>query len=177
MCAGCFFTDPKVFIAFLCIGAFSLFSCSAGINLAEMMSISAESRSLGLAISTLCIHVFGDVPSPLIVGYLLDKLAPDCSNDLKTDDDGPSETSQTAEVSDECIEQLPKVRLTYLLTASYLIVMVISFFFAWKLAKNNKEKKMAVLRKEDEVLHTHRKFSKESLSDGKPDERESENIW
>lgn len=47
--------------------------------LTEMSSVPPENRSFAIALNTLCIHALGDVPSPVVVGNLLDTMAPACA--------------------------------------------------------------------------------------------------
>lgn len=87
--------------------------------------------------STLCIHALGDVPSPIVVGALLDRMAPACAADLKQNGDGDKNggTSNGAfVVSPECEAQIPSVRWTLFLVCAWLSITVACFAAAWTLA-------------------------------------------
>eukprot|EP00039_Didymoeca_costata_P003900 m.70417 g.70417 ORF g.70417 m.70417 type:complete len:516 (-) comp12130_c0_seq1:54-1601(-) len=53
-----------------------LFTSTAGINLVINWSVPTESRAMGIAVSNVCIHAFGDVPSPVAIGALDDITTP-----------------------------------------------------------------------------------------------------
>ena len=85
--------------------------------------------------STLCIHAFGDVPSPIVVGALLDRMAPACAADLKENGSGDDGTnSGDFVVSPECEAQIPDVRWTLFLVCAWLSITVACFAAAWALA-------------------------------------------
>lgn len=46
-----------------------------------MLCVPAGNRSFAVGLLTFGIHAMGDVPSPVIVGYLKDSLAPACNID------------------------------------------------------------------------------------------------
>lgn len=83
--------------------------------------------------STLCIHAFGDVPSPIVVGALLDRMAPACAADLKQNGNEANSSSDFV-VSPECEAQIPKVRWTLFLVCAWLAITVACFAAAWALA-------------------------------------------
>lgn len=83
--------------------------------------------------STLCIHAFGDVPSPIVVGALLDRMAPACASDLKQNGDGGGGGDFV--VSPECQAQTLYVRWTLFLTCAWLSLTVAFFAAAWVQAR------------------------------------------
>lgn len=66
-----------VFAAVLGVGTLALFAATAGTNIAIMASVPAEARPLAIGLGTVITHAFGDVPSPILIGLLSDRLAPD----------------------------------------------------------------------------------------------------
>ncbi|OQR96914.1 Major Facilitator Superfamily (MFS) [Thraustotheca clavata] len=56
---------------------FGTTSCTA---IAILLCVTPSRRALAVAVNTLLIHLFGDVPSPIILGALKDTLAPDCGS-------------------------------------------------------------------------------------------------
>ena len=66
-------TDPIMFFIFLSLGCFFLFLTTAGVNLAILHSVAPESRPMAIALSIVIMHLFGDVPSPIVVGFLEQK--------------------------------------------------------------------------------------------------------
>ena len=61
-----FITDKWLWLFVVSIACAIIFSTNAGINMAIMMSVPQMHRSSAIAISSLTIHLFGDVPSPII---------------------------------------------------------------------------------------------------------------
>ena len=105
-----YFVQPKVgYMAVLSIGLLFLFVYNSSITLSILYSLPLELQSIGLACAMIVSHVLGDVPSPLIVGYLKDILAEGCTGD---DDEVSTST--------ECRNDENGIRLTMLLTALWL---------------------------------------------------------
>ena len=80
-----FVRNRVVFFCGMAFGLAFMFASNAGIGMIVMLSVPAENRSLAIAMNNIFIHVFGDVPSPIIAGLLKDKLAPGCAG---ANDDG-----------------------------------------------------------------------------------------
>jgi hypothetical protein len=97
-----------------------------------MYSIPIANRPFGIAFNTIWMHLLGDVPSPLIAGYLKDSLASGCVGD----DDGVS-------TSDACRDDAPGIRLTMLLICLWLVWCTLffglSYWHALKTDKVNEE--------------------------------------
>ncbi|OQS01200.1 Major Facilitator Superfamily (MFS) [Achlya hypogyna] len=66
-------------IAILAIALAFLFGCVPASVVAILLSVDKRRRGLALGINTLLAHVLGDVPSPIVLGMLKDKWAPDCN--------------------------------------------------------------------------------------------------
>lgn len=75
---GCFcaFLSQQLwlFILLLAVGEFFVFATQGPVNYVSIRSVSPDLRPLAMAMSTVAIHVFGDVPSSPLVGKLQDKL-------------------------------------------------------------------------------------------------------
>jgi predicted MFS family arabinose efflux permease len=50
-----------------------LFMLTSPVNAAILSSVQTDQKAFAMAFSTFCIHAFGDVPSPLLIGWLSDK--------------------------------------------------------------------------------------------------------
>lgn len=118
---SCFLYQREVFLFVFVVGALLLFVCTASINMVTMLSVPPANRSFAIALCTLTIHALGDVPSPIIVGAILDALAPACAADLKKD----------GVVSPECTAQVPQVRQTLFITCMWLSVAVVCWAVGW----------------------------------------------
>lgn len=130
-CVSCFVEPRAWFLLTFVGGALLLFVCTAGINYAIMLAVPAANRSFAIAIDTLAIHALGDVPSPILVGAILDRLAPECAAALKSQAD---QGSADFIVTPGCADQVGMVRLTLFLACLYLSVTVVCFGLAALLA-------------------------------------------
>lgn len=66
-------TNFYSFLFFLAVGESFAFMLQAPINAVVLWSVPTDSRPLACALCTVAVHVFGDVPSPPLFGYLLVK--------------------------------------------------------------------------------------------------------
>ncbi|KAF1333707.1 Major facilitator superfamily, partial [Globisporangium splendens] len=88
------FTDTKlVFLGFLGLCFFFLCALSPAETIAVMELFPESRRAMAIAANTLIIHVLGDVPSPVILGYLKDSWAPRC---------GTIEVNDEVKLNPEC---------------------------------------------------------------------------
>ena len=112
-------------LAVIFIGTVFLFICNSSTSIGLVYSIPMKHRPFGLALNLIGMHMLGDVPSPLIAGYLKDKLAPGCVGD----DDKVS-------TSDNCRDDAHGIRLTMLIISLWLIWCSVfyglSTFSSWK---------------------------------------------
>ena len=81
----CFVRSSWMFFLFFQLGCIFLFMSTSGFSICTMLSVKKEHRSFGLALSILCVHVLGDVPSPIVVGWVKDTLSPKCVVDANGD--------------------------------------------------------------------------------------------
>jgi len=68
--------SPFVFFLFLFLGACAIFMVSSGINMLLMWTVPKVYRPMASALTVLAIHLFGDVPSPIIIGFISDVRSP-----------------------------------------------------------------------------------------------------
>uniref|UniRef100_A0A7S0DK83 Major facilitator superfamily (MFS) profile domain-containing protein n=2 Tax=Amorphochlora amoebiformis TaxID=1561963 RepID=A0A7S0DK83_9EUKA len=85
-------------------------------TMAVMASVPSNMRATGVALSILIMHLFGDVPSPVAVGWLKDRLAPRCN----------TKSIDGQEVLNPlCVFDGDGIRLTLVICLSYLAVTVL----------------------------------------------------
>ncbi|OQR88459.1 Major Facilitator Superfamily (MFS), partial [Thraustotheca clavata] len=70
--------DKILSVGILAIALAFLFGCVPASVVAILLSVDKRRRGLALGINTLLSHLLGDVPSPIVLGMLKDKWAPDC---------------------------------------------------------------------------------------------------
>lgn len=109
MCSVYWIEDKTFFILVITLACIFIFLAMSGANMAVMMAIPLEHRSFGIALCSISIHLLGDVPSPIITGFLKDSMAPDCIGD----DDEVS-------ISEECRGDEHGLRLTMLIVGLWL---------------------------------------------------------
>eukprot|EP00250_Pteridium_aquilinum_P019414 c24423_g1_i2 orf=340-1779(-) len=63
-----------IFIPLFSFGSLFIFATQGPVNFLTLQCVPTDLRSLAMAVSTVCIHVFGDVPSSPLVGLLQDRL-------------------------------------------------------------------------------------------------------
>ena len=118
MCMLYFTRSLYTFMVVVAIGCATVFATTSGINIVCMLSVAPGSRSFAIAFMTVIMHAFGDVPSPIIAGYLKDEWAPGCT--ASGDDDKVA-------ASDSCRDDKEGIRLV-MLTLSLWLGWCILFF-------------------------------------------------
>ncbi|KVI01860.1 Major facilitator superfamily [Cynara cardunculus var. scolymus] len=68
------FKDMNIFIVLFLIGEILVFATQGPVNFVSIHSVKPRLRPLSMAMSTVSIHIFGDVPSSPLVGIMQDKL-------------------------------------------------------------------------------------------------------
>lgn len=106
-----------LFLMSLCISLISLFALQAILNVCCMIVVPTIYRPAALAVMTWFLHFAGDVPGPMIIGYIKDTLAPGC-------------ISQP--ISPECISEAWKVKITESLCGMWLGWSVLGVWIATK---------------------------------------------
>lgn len=115
--------DKWLYLFVLVVGCTALFATTTGINIIIMMAVPERNRSFAIAISSIAMHVLGDVPSPIFAGLLKDTLAPQCSG--SGEDDAIS-------AGEDCRSQSDGIRLTMLLIVLWLGWSVFFNALVWR---------------------------------------------
>lgn len=95
-----------------------------GINIVAMLSVERCHRPNALAFLMLSSHILGDVPLPIILGFIKDKLAPACKVDSSGDFSDP----------EQCKEQEIGVRQSLAIAYAWLFWCVIFYEMSRRLA-------------------------------------------
>mmetsp|Transcript_10166 Transcript_10166/g.21841 ORF Transcript_10166/g.21841 Transcript_10166/m.21841 type:complete len:419 (+) Transcript_10166:1-1257(+) len=66
------------FLSFLFLGWTFLFATQTGLMVSAMLTVDRAHRPNALAFLTLTSHILGDVPAPIALGWIKDRLAPEC---------------------------------------------------------------------------------------------------
>lgn len=123
-----YFSYSKGLYLFLvAAGCIFIFMTNSAIMMGVMLAVPFSSQSFGIAVNNVCLHGFGDVPAPVIVGYIKDVLAPGCI--AKSDDDG------NIAASDECRDDGEGLRVTMLVTTLWLVWVLFFYILAWFLCR------------------------------------------
>lgn len=67
--------SPAFAFSALTMADFLMFASSAPVNAALLSIVPQQLRSLGMAMSILLMHSLGDLPSPIVVGYVSDQIS------------------------------------------------------------------------------------------------------
>jgi len=67
---------PVSFFLVLLLGSVAMFMVTPGFNMVLISMVPYNNRPMAAALSVLIIHLFGDVPSPILIGYLSDTTSP-----------------------------------------------------------------------------------------------------
>jgi len=100
-------------------------------NLCVMEAVPHENRPFAIAFSTLLMHLLGDVPSPIVVGWLKGLVAPHCTP-KGTDDDGDE-----VAIPDECDDEQAQLRGVIAFIACWLLLSPLCYGVAILLCKKN----------------------------------------
>ncbi|OQR98913.1 Major Facilitator Superfamily (MFS) [Thraustotheca clavata] len=73
------------FLSFVGLALIFLFATPSCTAIAVLLCVDPSRRPLAVAVNTLMIHALGDVPSPIILGWLKDYYAPNCGS-VQVDD-------------------------------------------------------------------------------------------
>lgn len=89
-------------------------------NMAVMLCVEQEHRVVAVATNVLCLHVFGDVPAPIIVGLIKDRLVPNCSQPSNSNDDNIAATTG-------CRDEAKGLRNTMRIVELWLLWVIVAF--------------------------------------------------
>ena len=127
LCLAYFVYDKTGFITMICIGCTAIFLTNPGIYWGCMLVSHPKHRAFSVALNTVIEHVFGDVPSPIITGYIKDSLAPNCVPAKDATDD---EVVHTV-TSSACRDDNHGLRVTMTVVFAYMIVTIFFFVLGW----------------------------------------------
>jgi MFS transporter, Spinster family, sphingosine-1-phosphate transporter len=65
-------SNPTIFFCGIWLGCLVLFTTTSGVNGVLLWSVEPKNRAMSMGFSVLILHAFGDVPSPIIIGYIDD---------------------------------------------------------------------------------------------------------
>lgn len=125
-----FIYNTAAYLIIVCIGCGFVFLCTPGINIAIMQSVPPQHRAFAIAVMSVCIHAFGDVPSPIIAGLIRDRLAPGCSG-------GDDVVDDNVAASSACRADEDGLRLTMLILTLWLLMTCFLFSCAWILTSRS----------------------------------------
>ena len=125
--------NKVLFLLLMALGCAASFATNTGISISVMETVPALHRSFAIALVTVCIHLLGDVPSPILVGLMKDSLAPSCVG------------SANASVSRDCRAKSVGLRWTIFTVTMWMLWTVAFFTIAWRLSVR-KCKRSACLR-------------------------------
>ena len=122
LCLWCSFIiyDKILFLLVVGIGCGLIFLTVPGINISIMHSVPPANKNFAIGVCNLMIHALGDVPSPLIAGYLKDKFAPHCAG--------------VDAATPECRADNRGLREAFLIVSSWLCFAIMFFGFAYLMA-------------------------------------------
>lgn len=114
-----FVRNKTVFLSLICAGSACVFATTTGVCMAVMQSVPRKHSAFAMALVTVIIHLFGDVPSPLAVGLLKDYLAPGCV---------------VSAMSVQCLSDGLGQRIAFALTAVWMGWACLFYAISWKIA-------------------------------------------
>jgi MFS family permease len=117
--------NAAFFLCFLFVGWTLLFATQTGISICAMLSVSKAHRPNALAFLSIAGHLLGDVPLPIVLGLIKDKLAPGC----KVGEDGSFSNP------DECSSQEKGVRVTLAIAYAWVLWSLVFFELARRLSR------------------------------------------
>jgi MFS family permease len=134
LCCIYFVHGKTLYLCCITMGCACCFFTNTGLNMAIMLSVPERYRSLGIAIGTVCGHAFGDVPSPILAGWMKDALAPDCvaSESDDANDMGNDANASDVNTSAACRAEEDGIRMTMLMITLWMFWAVFLTGLAWR---------------------------------------------
>lgn len=124
LCLLYFVREKVAYLTLVTLGCTIIFMTISGINMATMLSVPLDRRSFAVGLSTVCVHLFGDVPSPIIAGYMKDTLSPACT---------ASSGSEGVYSSAACRSQEGGLRMTMFALYAWGYLAVVFFWLTWRI--------------------------------------------
>lgn len=144
LCVCVAIKERSAFLFVLGLGAGIVLAVNPAMNMAVMLAVPNTYRSFAIAINIVCLHAFGDVPAPVIIGLIKDTLAPNCVAPADADDDNIAASSQ-------CRDQAGGLRLTMFVSQLWLFWTILGGLLAAWYAKRVLD---ADRRHADALYHT-----------------------
>ncbi|RHY88663.1 hypothetical protein DYB37_003291 [Aphanomyces astaci] len=107
-----------------------LFGCVPASVVAIILSVDKRRRGLALGINTLLSHVFGDVPSPIVLGLIKDSAAPHCN--IVADN----------KLNPLCAQDRQGLKLTLLFPYLWLVWAIVLSAVAVQVARRNYDRRL-----------------------------------
>lgn len=116
--AMCCVASPseKVFLPLICVVVMFAYGAQASITMATLSCVSKDLQALAMSLTTLGIHAFGDVPSPIIIGMIKGSLAPHCA---------AKKINGKLLLDPACEEDRPGLRYTLAIVNAYLFTAIL----------------------------------------------------
>ena len=134
LCLLYFITSKALYLLVVTVGCAFLFLTTSAIAMGTMLTVPKDSRAFSLGVNTVCIHLFGDVPSPIITGYLKDQLASGCSaSSTSSRGDGDGGGGDVSS-SPACRADEDGLRMTMFIVFAWCFFSVIFFWVAWRIS-------------------------------------------
>jgi MFS family permease len=124
--------NEQVFLPLISLVVCCAFGAQASITMAILSCVSSDLQALAMSLVTLGIHIFGDVPSPIIIGRIKGSLAPHCIViPAAAAKDSNHTTSSALHLDPACANDRSGLRLTLAITVGYLFTAVMWWLCAY----------------------------------------------
>lgn len=139
--------SEKVFLPLISLVVCCAFGAQASITLAILSCVPMDLQALAMSLTTLGIHAFGDVPSPIIIGLLKGHFAPHCMViaapvDSGNQTDASHPAPHVLHLDPRCAEDRPGLRLTLAITVGYLFTAVLWWIGAYVVVSRSRSRKV-----------------------------------
>ncbi|CAK4081453.1 unnamed protein product [Aphanomyces euteiches] len=124
--AWSFLPSRPLFLFFITISLIFLFATPSCTAVAVLLCVAPSRRNFAVGISTLLVHLLGDVPSPIFLGMLKDYFAPHC---------GSVEIDGEILLNPDCRRDQDGLRLTFLFPMLWLLWTIAAWTSAIILAR------------------------------------------
>ncbi|KAH9061434.1 hypothetical protein Ae201684P_020770 [Aphanomyces euteiches] len=116
--AWCLLPHKLSFLVVFGVALTFLFATTSASAIIVLMTVEPSRRALAVGVNTLLLHLFGDVPSPIILGALKDTWAPHC---------GSIELDGQIVLNPDCAKDFHGLLLSLVFPLLWLIWAVLSY--------------------------------------------------
>lgn len=122
--------SEQVFLPLISLVVCCAFGAQASITMAILSCVPLDLQALAMSLTTLGIHAFGDVPSPIAIGVLKGSLAPHC---VPVHDTAGNSTAgpKRLHLDPRCADDRGGLRLTLAITVGYMFTAVMWWLCAY----------------------------------------------